>query len=76
MRPRSPRLSVEPLVVMYGSVSCLARALDRDRAQVQRWRRDGVPLPSADRIAVAVGLHPVEVWPDWYVVTDDHASAA
>jgi len=76
VRPPSPRLSLEPLVSMYGSVSCLARALGRQRAQVQKWRRNGVPLVSADRIAVAVGLHPVEVWPDWYAVTEDHAAAA
>jgi lambda repressor-like predicted transcriptional regulator len=61
---------------MYGSVSCLARALNRQRAHVQRWRREGVPLYSADAIAVALGCHPVEVWPEWYAVSEDFAAAA
>jgi len=76
VRPASPRLSLEPLVSMYGSVSCLAQALGRQRAQVQKWRRDGVPLCSADRLAVAVGCHPVEIWPEWYDVSEEFAAAA
>jgi lambda repressor-like predicted transcriptional regulator len=70
------RLSLEPLVRRYGSVSGLARALGRDRAQLAKWRRDGLPIMSADRLAVAVGMHPVELWPDWYEVTEPHADAA
>lgn len=64
------RLSLEPLVSRYGSVSALARALDCDRVQVSKWRRDGLPMASADRLAVALGMHPVEVWPDWYEATE------
>ncbi|MBW3536188.1 MAG: hypothetical protein KY395_00270 [Actinobacteria bacterium] len=67
------RLSLEPLVARYGSVSGLARALRRDRVQVSKWRRDGLPMASADRIAVALGMHPVEVWPDWYEATEQAA---
>lgn len=76
MRRVSPRLPLAPLVERYGSISALARALGRDYAQVQKWSSDGVPERSADRIAVAVGLHPVDVWPDWYEVTEDVAQAA
>lgn len=76
MRPAQPRLPLEPLVARHGGVSGLARALGRDRAQVGRWRRQGVTLLSADRIAVALGLHPVEVWPDWYSLTEEHPEAA
>lgn len=33
---------------------------------VWRWVADGVPLWSADTIAVHLGYHPVELWPDLY----------
>jgi len=71
-----PRLPLEPLVRRYGSVRALAEALNRDRGQVQKWRERGVTILSADRIAVEAGLHPVEVWPDWYEVTEEHTTAA
>lgn len=71
-----PRLPLEPLVARYGSIRALADALDRDRGQVQKWRERGVTVLSADGLAVALGLHPVEVWPDWYEVTEEHATAA
>lgn len=64
-RAASPRISVEPLVVRYGNGSALARALGCAHEQVSRWRSNGLPLDAADRLAVALGLHPVEVWPDW-----------
>jgi lambda repressor-like predicted transcriptional regulator len=66
---RQPRLPLEPLVQRCGSASALARATGIERTQLARWRRDGVPLDSADRVAIAVGRHPAEVWPDWYIVT-------
>lgn len=69
MKPPEPRVPVEPLVEMYGTVSALARAVGRDRAQFSRWRREGgLPLSCADHLAVSLGMHPVEVWTDWYGV--------
>lgn len=73
-RARQPRLSLEPLVQRYGNVSVLARALGVDRAQAARWRNDGLPLDSADRVAVLLGKHPAEVWPEWYRLTNDAAA--
>ncbi|MDQ1439266.1 MAG: Winged helix-turn-helix DNA-binding [Acidimicrobiaceae bacterium] len=73
-RARQPRVSLEPLVQRYGNVSILARALGVDRAQVAHWRSDGVPIESADRIAIAVGRHPAEVWPEWYRLSGDEAA--
>jgi lambda repressor-like predicted transcriptional regulator len=57
---------LEPLVERFGDVSTLARALGRQRTLVAKWRTGGLPLASADGVAIALGLHPVEVWPDWY----------
>ena len=59
-----PRLPLEPLVRMYGSVSVLARTTGRHTSQVAKWNRGGVPMVSADRIAIAPGAHPIEVWPN------------
>lgn len=65
---RQPRLPLDPLVRMYGGVSTLAMALGRHRRQVSEWQNNGIPVLSADRVAVSLGMHPIEVWPDWYEV--------
>jgi hypothetical protein len=65
----APRLPLEPLVQRYGSVSALARTLGLHTTQAARWREPGVPVAWADRAAVYLGLHPVEVWPEWYELT-------
>jgi len=39
------------------------------REQVHRWRYKGLGIDQADALAVRLGLHPVEIWPDWYRVT-------
>lgn len=76
MTAAAPRLSLEPLIGRYGGVSGLARALGRERAQVSKWRSRGLPATTADVVAVALGLHPVEVWPDWYDVFHFEDAAA
>lgn len=40
------------------------------RRRLVRWTRDGVPLEQADRIAVALGLHVSEIWPEWFTESD------
>lgn len=35
---------------------------------VQRWRHRGVPWSIADRAAIRLGLHPAELWPDWWTL--------
>jgi hypothetical protein len=60
------RLPVEPIVRRYGSFSALARTLGLHCAQAARWSDRGIPVEWADRAAVYIGLHPVEVWPEWY----------
>lgn len=76
MRPSSTRLTLEPLVREYGNGSALARALGRDVAQVNKWVQHGVPLYSADRIAIALGRHPFEIWPEWFSLPEFVATAA
>jgi lambda repressor-like predicted transcriptional regulator len=33
---------------------------------IQRWRVDGIPYWSADRVAIRLGIHPALIWTDWY----------
>lgn len=35
---------------------------------VHRWMRCGMKLEEADAAAVALGMHPCEVWPEWWEV--------
>lgn len=71
MRARQPRLAVDPLLYMYGNVSALARAAGCPRSSLTRWQREGgIPLYTADRIAIQLRLHPAELWPEWYAVGD------
>ena len=50
-----------------GDVSHLAEVLRLDRGTLYRlMRKARLRYDSADAIAVALGRHPVELWPDWY----------
>ena len=46
----------------------LFHAAGLGRHLISRWRRDGVPLDGADRLAMALGEHPCAVWPEWWDV--------
>lgn len=38
-----------------------------NRQTVHRWRLDGgIPLFSADRIAIRLGVHPLDIWPSFH----------
>ena len=61
------KLPLDPLLRLYdGNVSLLAEVLHRPRRVVTRWKALGLSLIQADRCAVALGHHPVDLWPDWY----------
>jgi lambda repressor-like predicted transcriptional regulator len=40
------------------------------RSTIYKWRRSGLTLFQADRVAIALGVHPSTLWPDWFTV--DH----
>lgn len=46
----------------------LAEATGVSVGQLHRWKREGIPLRSADRAAVAIGHHPGEIWEEWWEV--------
>lgn len=46
-----------------------ARVVEMDRGQLNRFRREGGFTPLvADRVAVGLGMHPAEIWADWFDV--------
>lgn len=42
---------------------------------VRSWWRNGVPLWSADRAAVRLGVHPAAIWPEWFDLDTQEAAA-
>ena len=44
----------------------LAHLLGVSRKTVTRWTRDGIPLQSADQLAIRLGYNPVAVWGLWW----------
>lgn len=56
---RGRDLTLAPLT----EVAAMAGTSER---QWRRWRKSGVPLWHADRMAVALGRHPGEVWPEYW----------
>jgi hypothetical protein len=63
---RRRRFSIDDALRLGGcSGNELARRLGTTHGQVSKWRQRGLPPGPADRVAVAIGLHPALVWPDW-----------
>jgi hypothetical protein len=72
-------LDVEPLEpFMRARVEGMQSTLgDSVRNIYYRARRSGrISIFKADEIAVAIGLHPADIWPDWWEIpiTRSHAS--
>lgn len=63
-----PRLPLEPLLRACGSGNNLAALTGYRRSHLTHWQREGVPVVAADDMAVALGMHPIELWPDWYEI--------
>lgn len=58
---------LEPLLEVLGRppIAAVARQCKVHRRQVYRWRDEGLSLSQADHAAIAAGLHPTSVWPDF-----------
>ena len=61
--PAAParRLLARVVADCDGNLSAASVALHVDRSTLHRLRSD-----AADRIAVALGRHPSELWPQWF----------
>lgn len=86
MRPVGPRLpfaDLERLVAVRLGVraeqgapqagwtdSDLAAVLGVSDWSLRQYRRRDLSLDVADRLAIAAGWHPAEVWPDWWALVE------
>jgi DNA invertase Pin-like site-specific DNA recombinase len=52
------------------SVITIASALETKRSTVYKWFKNDTMITqwAADRYAVKLGLHPCEVWDDWFAL--------
>jgi phage terminase Nu1 subunit (DNA packaging protein) len=58
-----------PLTAIHGlNNSELARRTGYALRTIQRWSTDGIPLYSADRLAIRLGVHPSTIWTDWFAL--------
>ena len=67
--PAAPaqRLLRQQAADQAGDLSALAQALRLDRSTLYRvLGRDRLRYDTADRIAVCLGRHPSELWPEWF----------
>lgn len=57
-------LPAEPLLAMFPDMSDdeIGEAVGVNRHTVSRWRENGLSLTVGDRIAIAMGKHPILVW--------------
>jgi plasmid maintenance system antidote protein VapI len=54
----------------HTSVMTIAQALDMKRSTVYKWFQNDTMITqwAADRYAVKLGMHPSEVWVDWFAL--------
>jgi hypothetical protein len=52
-----------------------AHHLGFERSTVYKWRKDGIPLHTADAISRDLGLHVLNIWPDAYDDIDPEVAA-
>jgi hypothetical protein len=67
-QPRSPTMPIRyPLAAIhYRNLSDLARITGYPLRTINRWKANGIPRYSADRLAIRLGLHPASIWTTWY----------
>lgn len=67
--PAAParRLLLQQAAEQAGDLSAVAGVLRLDRSTLYRvLGRDRLRYDAADRIAVCLGRHPSELWPEWF----------
>lgn len=62
-KPRQPRFPLDQ--VDYANFCDLSRRSGYPLRTIQRWKTTGIPLYSADRLAIRLGTHPAIIWPQW-----------
>ena len=71
--PAAPaqRLLRQQAARQAGDLSALAQVLRLDRSTLYRvLGRERLRYDTADRIAVGLGRHPSELWPEWFSTSE------
>lgn len=55
------------------SIDRLAEDLGTTDRTLHRCASTGLSPMLADKCATRLGLHPANIWPEWYAVAEDHA---
>lgn len=48
------------------NLSDVAEVMGVSKRAVVRYVAEGIPVWRADQLAVALGVHPSAIWPDWF----------
>ena len=71
-KPRAIKFFLaKDLITFFGSeteVTTMAESLDTCRYTLYKWMQNDVKISewAADRYAIKLGLHPSEIWTDWF----------
>ena len=49
----------------------LAALLGTSNARIGHYRKAGLTVDAADRMAVRLGMHPAQLWPSWFEDAED-----
>ena len=62
------RWPLQPLLdaIAHPPVSTLAVRVGVSSRTVWRWHHNGLTDHQADRVAIALGYHPANIWHDWH----------
>ena len=62
------RLSIQPLLkfIEHENDTITGERFGVERSAVIRWKRDGVSIITADRLACKIGVHPYMIWGNDY----------
>ena len=71
-KPRAIKFFLaKDLITFFGQeteVTTMAESLDTCRYTLYKWMQNDVKINewAADRYAIRLGLHPSEIWTDWF----------
>lgn len=84
MKRNYRKVDAEPLIQLAASqhpgsdavgittVGLAAQALNIAASELHRWRHQGIPYYTADRLAIRLGYHPALVWEEWWTLTNSY----
>lgn len=74
-RAHQTRLPVEPLIRAAGAENLndlgAVLGIPPSARRLRQWKaQGGIPYYTADSLAARLGMHPAQVWPEWWNLPD------